>query len=259
MKITIEFIIFVGLLIFLMYILSPLMTPKPALFEKFEDNSPKKIENELEKYIPIYEKLMNLNANDTMDIGNLKIPMPNFDAPKEKFENQTQKIVEKQKRVTGSAKPAVKPAAKPKGNVAVISKKDITNQDLCRFHPTGNMADKCPDAYPVFTGASFSAPGYSLCGEGVTYKPADAVGFLRDGKLISIKVLDGGDNYEKAPAVAVVGDSRLPAKAEAVVKDGKIIDIKVTDQGKGYASTPNIVIAKSDKPINCKLCCKREL
>ena len=255
----ISFIIFIGITIFFIYSLSGLIKTRPPIqiLERFENpDKVKDTQKELETMLSDITKLLENKSENKIPESDLQIPMP-------KFENT---LPNKENFASSKKKPQQKPVIDIKESKKIKetsndTQKAIPFQDLCKMNPSASTDDKnrCPVDYPTYLGATISYPGASLCGQATDFTVAEAVGFLRDGKLVEIKVLNGGDNYIEAPKVSIVGDARISATATSIIKDEKVIEIKITNQGKGYISTPKIIIEKSKKPINCNLCCKREL
>lgn len=256
----ISFIIFIGITIFFIYTLSGLIKPREPIhiLERFENpDKAKETQKELEIMLSDISKLLENKSENKIPESDLQIPMPKFENTLPNKENFASSKKKPQQRPVERTKTVREKNKETNENV----KRAIPYQDICKMNPSASTDEKlrCPSDYPTYLGATISYPGASLCGPATDFTVAEAVGFLRDGKLVEIKVLNGGDNYNEVPKVSIVGDGRITATATAEIKDEKVVNIKITNQGKGYVSTPKIIIEKSKKPINCNLCCKHEI
>jgi hypothetical protein len=60
--------------------------------------------------------------------------------------------------------------------------------------------------------------------------------------LEEIEIVDGGDGYNEAPTIEIVGDAVIPATATCTVNSlGHVVSITITTKGVGYSATPEIV------------------
>ena len=60
--------------------------------------------------------------------------------------------------------------------------------------------------------------------------------------LDEIEIVDGGDGYNEAPTIEIVGDAVIPATATCTVNSlGHVVSITITTKGVGYLATPEIV------------------
>lgn len=146
----------------------------------------------------------------------------------------------------------------PKRKKIII--RDVVNQDYCKFVSSFSNKLKCPKSHPIHTGATFSSTGSNIsCGQkNIKVKSAHAIAIVKDGKLKSIRVIDGGEKYSDTPKVYIRGVGKN-ARAMAHIKDGKVIEIEVVSPGTGYISTPAVIIEKPNVVVYCNLCCKDTL
>lgn len=57
----------------------------------------------------------------------------------------------------------------------------------------------------------------------------------------TIEVIDGGENYNEAPTVAIVGDAVIPGEAICTINSfGQVVSVEITVAGIGYSATPEI-------------------
>ncbi len=143
----------------------------------------------------------------------------------------------------------------PKRKKIII--RDVINQDYCKFVSSFSNKLKCPTSHPIHTGATFSSTGSTIsCGqENIKVKSAHAIAVVKNGKLDSIKVIDGGEKYSDAPKVYIRGIGKN-GRAISHIKDGKVEEIEVISPGSGYMSTPAVIIEKPNVVVYCNLCCK---
>jgi hypothetical protein len=76
--------------------------------------------------------------------------------------------------------------------------------------------------------------------DGSVLIPADPTGRLRDDRVLSITVLDGGSGYLAPPAVTIVGGDGN-ATGRATLAGGRVVAVEVTNAGSGYNSPPLIL------------------
>jgi hypothetical protein len=76
--------------------------------------------------------------------------------------------------------------------------------------------------------------------DGSVLIPADPTGRLRDDRVLSITVLDGGSGYLAAPTVTIVGGDGN-ATGRATLVGGRVVAVEVTNAGSGYNSPPLIL------------------
>jgi len=183
-----------------------------------------------------------------------KIPLPDFD---DKLETN---IVLKTDNLNKSQKIVTSQINRPK-----IKKKKIQKPKkfgkACKFITSFEKKNfSCPKDFPVFTGATFGIKGseVSCNGDRTKISPAKALGIIKNGSLKSVKILEGGENYDVAPKIKIKGDG-IGAEAYALVEKGVVNKIIVTNPGKDYSSTPKIKIENPKSSVNCNLCCRSEL
>ena len=69
-------------------------------------------------------------------------------------------------------------------------------------------------------------------------KKAELKPIIANGKIISVQVQKGGQEYNAAPDLEVVGfGTAIGAKLRAVVENGEIVNVVVINTGIGYATT----------------------
>lgn len=133
----------------------------------------------------------------------------------------------------------------------------------CKFFPSTDDNFECPKDYPFNTGANigFGSSEISCNGKTIKLKRAKAYAVIGDkGKIKSIQLICGGENYEKPPSVRILGNAKRKAEAYATLKkDGSVRDIVVEDPGYGYTGTPDILISKPKKTLRCNMCCRINL
>ncbi len=138
----------------------------------------------------------------------------------------------------------------PKGDPGTFS------QNTCKFFGSDDGDNwKCPDTYPVYSGASFS--GYGLkCNGGVAKNSscnnkggigAQGVSILDEqGGVLDVKMTDGGTNYKVPPRVEFIGGGGFGATAEAVISNGKVMGVEMVNKGKFYKFPPNVHFVSLD-------------
>lgn len=141
-----------------------------------------------------------------------------------------------------------------------IEIRQIMDQDVCQFVSTFKIGDKCPAEYPVYTGASFSAnPDNISCGNtNIMMETATGIAKVDNGKITGIQLLKNGSHYVNPPTITIEGNGK-GAKATAIVNDGRVVSVILENGGENYTSTPNVIFSKPDTKLYCKLCCKNEL
>ena len=69
-------------------------------------------------------------------------------------------------------------------------------------------------------------------------KKAELKPIIANGRIISVQVQKGGQEYNAAPDLEVVGfGTAIGAKLRAVVENGEIVNVVVINTGIGYATT----------------------
>ena len=202
------------------------------------------VEEQKDAIVPVVEKSNRIPDNHS-DSKNYIIPMP-------KFED----IGLKQKIKESFTKEVV---SKPQQIKVVAEQKNLST---CKFIGSFSADSKCPRDYPVHTGASISNNKSLTCnGTNIEIKQAKTIALINKGKISSIQLVDGGENYTKPPRVLVrsTGEAKEEAVLRANIRDGKVISISITNPGDGYRDTPKILIEKPSKQVYCNLCCKHEL
>ena len=63
---------------------------------------------------------------------------------------------------------------------------------------------------------------------------------LQSGRVTSVKIVNGGNNYLTVPTVIFEGGGGSGAKAVARIKNGRIVGVDVTDKGDGYITAPTV-------------------
>jgi hypothetical protein len=64
-------------------------------------------------------------------------------------------------------------------------------------------------------------------------------------RVVEIAVTNGGTGYQAAPAVEIVGNSKVKATATAYISQGAVTRIVVEIGGEGYLTTPSVIISGS--------------
>jgi hypothetical protein len=196
--------------------------------------------------VPIVEK----PNNSTGD--NYVIPMP-------KFEDMPNVTSQKQENYEKFIPIDTKDTKNIK-EIRVVSEQK--NLNTCKFIGSFSGSSKCPKEYPIHTGASISNKKSLTCnGSEISIKQAKAIALINKGKISSVQLIDGGENYNREPRIIVRSSGSVEEDAQLVanIKNGKVVSITIANPGKGYRDTPKILIEKPNKQVYCNLCCKHEL
>lgn len=89
---------------------------------------------------------------------------------------------------------------------------------------------------PIAGGTGYIAPP-EVSFSGAAATPADGVAVVRDGQIVAIRILQGGDGYKSAPAVQITGGQTsggVAAQATASVRHGQVVFVAVSNGGSGY-------------------------
>ena len=79
-----------------------------------------------------------------------------------------------------------------------------------------------------------------------TGKKAELKPIISNGKIISVQVQKGGQEYNAAPDLEVVGfGTAIGSKLRAVVENGEIVNVVVINTGIGYATTNTTIKVKA--------------
>lgn len=127
-----------------------------------------------------------------------------------------------------------------------------------KFFPT----EKCDAEDYSYTGAYFTVQEGVQCNEDgmmPMLKPAKVCAKIRDGKVISIGIINGGKGY-KNPQISIIanddyGEGAI-AEVRAIDENGSIKYIEVTKSGHRYVRVPHVKILDIKKGDKCYLCSK---
>lgn len=204
------------------------------------------VEEQKDAKVPVVEKT-NRIPDKHSDLDNYVVPMPKF-----KDIGLEQKIKESFTKET--------PISLSPTKIKVLTEQK--NLNTCKFVGSFSAQSKCPKEFPIHTGASISNNKTLSCnGQDIIIKQAKAIALINKGKITSVELLDGGENYTKEPRILVRsnGTVKVDAVLKAIVKNGKVTSISITNPGDGYRDTPKILVEKPSKQVYCNLCCKHEL
>lgn len=111
---------------------------------------------------------------------------------------------------------------------------------------TATLGAKFIDAIQVTNcGEGVGTVSFSIIGGGGS--GASAAAIVVGGKLVGVRVVNGGRGYTSAPTITVnaPGATTLPVVEPIMSKDDGVISINVTNPGSGYTSAPTITIANA--------------
>jgi hypothetical protein len=134
----------------------------------------------------------------------------------------------------------------------------------CTFVGSNVESDwQCPDAYPVFAGASMGSDTSTLkCTGGVaknaTCNVAAGVGALaipvldEKGSIVSIKMAKTGTNYSVPPRVVVINGQGKGFAGESLISNGKVMGVNVLNEGSGYTKDTRVELVALDTGFGAK-------
>ena len=134
----------------------------------------------------------------------------------------------------------------------------------CTFVGSNVEADwQCPDAYPVFAGASMGSDTSTLkCTGGVaknaTCNVAAGVGALaipvldEKGSIVRIKMAKTGTNYSVPPRVVVINGQGKGFAGESLISNGKVMGVNILNEGSGYTKDTRVELVALDTGFGAK-------
>jgi CubicO group peptidase (beta-lactamase class C family) len=77
--------------------------------------------------------------------------------------------------------------------------------------------------------------------------PARAQAVIKDGKVVAIRILNGGSGYQQIPQASISGGNRGPKARSATlgkvfISNGTVYYVEVTDGGKGYVDPLTVLV-----------------
>jgi hypothetical protein len=120
----------------------------------------------------------------------------------------------------------------------------------CKFFGSDEIEGwRCPDSYPIYTGATTGSHGSKMYCNGGLARNATCNGssgsgaiakvFINKGKITDIKIISGGRNYKRPPYVRVIGQG-YGAILKSQVSGGILTEVDIIDAGQDYKKTPEI-------------------
>jgi hypothetical protein len=134
----------------------------------------------------------------------------------------------------------------------------------CIFVGSNDESDwQCPDAFPIFAGASMGSELSTLkCAGGVaknaTCNVAAGVGAKaipvldENGGITNIKIAKTGKNYSVPPRVMVINGKGSGFVGESLVSSGKVIGVNIVTEGTGYTNSTKIEFVPLDTGFGAK-------
>ena len=124
-------------------------------------------------------------------------------------------------------------------------------ENSCKFFGSDELEGwRCPDTYPIYSGATMGNHGSKVFASGGLARNATCNGtsgsggvaraYINKGQITDIKILSGGRNYKKPPYVRSVGGGGYGAILKAQVSGGILTEIDIIDGGQDYKKVPEI-------------------
>lgn len=151
--------------------------------------------------------------------------------------------------LTGPTGPAGK--AGPRGFPGLKGDPGTFGEKSCKFFGSDEMEGwQCPDAYPIFAGASLGQSNIKMyCSGGVaknaTCNGASGTGakartFINNGQIVDVKVVNGGRNYKHPPHIRVITTKGYGAILKADASNGSVTGVTIIDGGQDYTEPPEL-------------------
>lgn len=151
--------------------------------------------------------------------------------------------------LTGPQGPAGK--AGPRGFPGLKGDPGTFGEKSCKFFGSDEMEGwQCPDAYPIFAGASLGQSNIKMyCSGGVaknaTCNGASGTGakartFINNGQIVDVKIVNGGRNYKHPPHVRIIATKGYGAILKADASNGSVTGITIIDGGQDYTEPPEL-------------------
>ena len=134
----------------------------------------------------------------------------------------------------------------------------------CIFVGSNDESDwQCPDAFPIFAGASMGSELSTLkCAGGVAKNAtcniaagvgAKAIPVLdENGGITNIKIAKTGKNYSVPPRVMVINGKGSGFVGESLVSGGKVIGVNIVNEGYKYTNSTKIEFVPLDTGFGAK-------
>ena len=134
----------------------------------------------------------------------------------------------------------------------------------CIFVGSNDESDwQCPDAFPIFAGASMGSELSTLkCAGGVaknaTCNVAAGVGAKaipvldENGGITNVKIAKTGKNYSVPPRVMMINGKGSGFVGESLISSGKVIGVNIVNEGSGYTNSTKIEFVPLDTGFGAK-------
>ena len=134
----------------------------------------------------------------------------------------------------------------------------------CIFVGSNDESDwQCPDAFPVYAGASMGNELSTLkCAGGVaknaTCNVAAGVGAKaipvvdENGGITDVKIAKTGKNYSVPPRIMAINGKGTGFVAESLISGGKVIGVNVVNEGSGYTNGTKLEFVPIDTGFGAK-------
>ena len=204
------------------------------------------------------------NENTDADL-NTKSTQALFDKNKNKMNNlnQVNKDVEKRNK-HATTRPKLNAKFQKQGPLLPERKGfeyQLMKEGKCKFF----SGDKCPDSYPLSTGANIGVSGINgvnlSCNGESNIEKAEAVATINEyGKINKVHLVKKGKGYITKPNIHIVGGGGYGGKCDVVIDDnGSIQYIDILSGGDGFTSSPKIELEDPNGSNSCMLCCQPDL
>ena len=134
----------------------------------------------------------------------------------------------------------------------------------CIFVGSNDESDwQCPDAFPIYAGASMGSELSTLkCAGGVaknaTCNVAAGVGAKaipvidENGGITDVKIAKTGKNYSVPPRIMAINGKGSGFVGESLISGGKVIGINIVNEGSGYTNSTKIEFVPIDTGFGAK-------
>ncbi len=134
----------------------------------------------------------------------------------------------------------------------------------CVFVGSNDESDwQCPDAFPIYAGASMGSELSTLkCAGGVaknaTCNVAAGVGAKaipvidENGSITDVKIAKTGKNYSVPPRIMAINGKGSGFVGESLISGGKVIGVNVVNEGSGYTNSTKIEFVPIDTGFGAK-------
>jgi hypothetical protein len=134
----------------------------------------------------------------------------------------------------------------------------------CVFVGSNDESDwQCPDAFPIYAGASMGSELSTLkCAGGVaknaTCNVAAGVGAKaipvidENGGITDVKIAKTGKNYSVPPRIMAINGKGSGFVGESLISGGKVIGVNVVSEGSGYTNSTKMEFVPIDTGFGAK-------